>query len=394
MRRGIIIVLAGFLLLVITGIVWFVFSSNIFGGGEEGEKPVSNIPVEPLEELLQTQQPAPMLETTQIVVAVQNIGRGMYLTEDAVTLWDWPLDTLSPDAIVGSIEEDRNADGVPDAIEQVLGKRMRTSTVRFEPILTSMLADDIDLSGTGSDAALAIPGGRVLIAIPVADVSDDPTTVTGYALRAGDHIDVLISLALIDLDEEFNTKLPNQTMRLEIKQSEEGETTLELQEFPYGRFEEGPLGLIFNVIPSEENQRSRLVTQLMVQDAVVVRVGRYPTYEEEIRGIDPQAPPTPTPVPDDAEDQAQQAAPPPPPKPEVILLSVTPQEALVLKFASEIEASLDFVLRSVGDQAIYQTNAVTLQYLMETYNIAIPPKLQYGLQKPVTVENLVDDSNQ
>jgi Flp pilus assembly protein CpaB len=210
MKRGIIIVLAGFLLLVITGVVWFVFSSNILGrGGEEGEQPVSNIQVEPLEEILQTQQPEPMLETTQIVVAVQNIGRGMYLTEDAVTLWDWPLETLSPDAIVGSAEEDKNADGVPDAIEQVLGKRMRTSAVRFEPVLTSMLADDVDLSGTGSDSALAIPGGRVLIAIPVADVSNDPTTVTGYALRKGDHIDVLISLALIDLDEEFATKLFN-----------------------------------------------------------------------------------------------------------------------------------------------------------------------------------------
>jgi pilus assembly protein CpaB len=392
MRRGVIIVLAGFLLLVITGIVWFVFSSGILGGGDEGEQPATNIPVEPLEEILQTQQPEPVLETTQIVVAVQNIGRGMYLTEDAVTLWDWPLETLPPDAIVGNMEQDRNADGVPDAIEQVLGKRMRINTDRFEPILEPMLADDDDLVGSGSDAALAIPGGRVLIAIPVADVSDDPTTVAGYVLRKGDHIDVLISMALIDLDEEFSTKLPNQTMRLEIREGAEGETTLELQEFPYGRFEEGPLGLIFNVIPSEDNQRSRLVTQLMVQDAVVVRVGRYPTYEEEIRGIDPQAPPTPTPVPEDADEQAQQTAPPPPPKPKVILLSVTPQEALVLKFASEIDANLDFVLRSVGDQAIYQTNAVTLQYLMETYNIAIPPKLQYGLEEPVTVESLVDDT--
>jgi len=376
MKRGIIIIIVGVLLLVITGIVWAVFQMGLIGGGESSES--AAVPQLPA---ILGEEPTPVPQITEIVVAVQNIGRGMEITQDAVTLWEWPVSALPPDAIVGSSKDDLNGDGVPDAVEQVLGQRLRTSVARFEPILATVLADRIDLTGTGSDAALAIPGGRVLIAYPLPSIEDDPTAAIAYALRPGDHVDLMLSLALVDLDEDFHTKLPNRTQQLNISESEQGEQQLTLTEFPYGRIEEGPLGLIFNVIPGEEDQRPRLVTQLTVQDAVVVRVGRYPTYEEEIRGIDPQAPPTPTPVPEDSEEVP--GPPPEPPKPKVLVLAVTPQEALVIKFAGEINANVDFALRAVGDQALFQTNAVTLQYLIETYNIAVPPKLQYGIEPPV-----------
>jgi Flp pilus assembly protein CpaB len=394
MKRGIVIIIVGLLLLIITAIVWAVFQMGILGGnGDDG----ATVPdqVNEIVAEMQPEEPTPVPQTVQVVVAVQNIGRGMEVTLDSVSLWDWPVDALPPEAIVGSPEEDLNGDGVPDAVELVLGQRLRNSVSRFEPILESMLADRIDLTGVGSDAALAIPNGRMLMALPLPSVEDDPTSAVAYALRPGDHVDLMLSLALIDLDEEFHTKLPNNTLRLDVAETETGQQTFTLEEFPYGRIEEGPLGLIFNVIPSEDDQRSRLVTQLTVQDALVVRVGRYPTAEEETLGIDPLAPPTPTPLPDDVEDGEQpQTAPPEPDMPQVVILAVTPQEALVIKFAWEINADIDFALRAVGDQALYQTNSVTLQYLMETYNIEVPPKLQYGIEQPVELNRLVGEPSE
>jgi Flp pilus assembly protein CpaB len=385
MKRGIVIIIVGILLLVLAAVVYFAFQSGIIGGGN-GEQ-VADQPADTPgtgEQAQQEPTAAPAKSTQKIVIAVQNIGRGMEVTEDAVALWDWPVDSIPPDAIVGSETEDLNGNGRPDAIDQVLGLRMRTNAIRFEPILTTMVADRIDLTGTGSDAALAIPEGRVLIGFPLASIDDDPTSAVAYALRAGDHVDMMISLALVDLDEQFHTKLNNDAQILQFQTSEEGDESISLVDFTYGRIEEGPLGLIFNIIPGEEEQRPRLTTQLTVQDAIVVRVGRYPTYEEEIRGIDPQAPPTPTPIPEGQEEGAvPPAAPPAPPQPTVMVLAVTPQEALVIKFAWEINADIDFALRAVNDQALYQTNAVTLQYLLETYNIAVPPKLQYGVEPPV-----------
>jgi Flp pilus assembly protein CpaB len=391
MKRGIVIIIIGILLLVLAAVVYLAFQ---MGGGSDGQ-PAVDLPVDipGLEEQKQLEPTASPAKSTQtIVIAVQNIGRGMEITEDAVALWDWPVDSIPPDAIVGSSTEDLNGNGRPDAIDQVLGMRMRTSAVRFEPILSTMVADRIDLTGTGSDAALAIPPGRVLIGYPLASIDDDPTTAVAYALRPGDHVDLMISLALVDLDEQFHTKLNNAAQIIQFQTTEEGEESVSLVDFTYGRIEEGPLGLIFNVIPGEE-QRPRLTTQLTVQDAIVVRVGRYPTYEEEIRGIDPQAPPTPTPMPE-GEQVGPPAEPPAPPQPTVMVLAVTPQEALVIKFAWEINADIDFALRAVGDQALYQTNAVTLQYLMEIYNIAVPPKLQYGVEPPVyRLDSFIDKAN-
>jgi Flp pilus assembly protein CpaB len=389
MKRGVVIILIGLLLLLITGILWVVFRMGLLGGGQGEKLEIPQTVVEQIE-ILQP-APTPVPPATYIVVAVQDIGRGMEITQDAVMLWAWPVEALPPTAIEGSPEQDYNRDGVPDAVEKVLGKRMRTSAVRFEPILETMIVDNIDLTGTGSDPALSIGPGRVIMALPLPDIKDDPTAAVAYALRVGDHVDVLVSLSLIDLDADFHTKLPNDTLRLNVSQTGTGEQQFALEQFPYGRIEEGPLGLIFNVIPSEDNQRPRSVAQLTVQDAVVIRVGRYPTYEEQIRGIDPQAPPTPTPVPEGGEAVA--GPPPAPPMPAVIVLAVTPQDALVLKFAWEIGSNMDYVLRAVGDRVIYQTNAVTLDYLMETYNIPVPPKLQYGLVDPVSISDLVNQSD-
>jgi pilus assembly protein CpaB len=383
MRRGLLIIVIGILLLVVTVVA--AFGLGLIGGNGDGGPaalPENGTPGKP--------QPTAVPLTQEIIIAVQDIPRGFELTVDAVDIAEYPVDSIPEGAIVGSREQDRNENGMPDVIEDMIGRRLRVSVRRFDPILSTMVTDPVGLSGKGSDAALDVPAGRVLVAFPLPSSEENPTTAVAYALRPGDHVDMMVSLSLVDLDSEFHTKLPNNNIVLNVfEEGEGGGVSGSIIEFTAGRVENGPLGLIFNVVPSEFEQRPRPVTQLTVQDMVVVRVGRYPTYPEEIRGIDPHAPPTPTPVPDtggaEGEQPQQQAPPPPPPEPTVVVLAVTPQDALVLSFAQRVNANVDFALRAVGDQALFQTNAVTLEYLIETYNISVPPKLEFGIDSPTNL---------
>jgi pilus assembly protein CpaB len=124
-----------------------------------------------------------------------------------------------------------------------------------------------------------------------------------------------------------------------------------------------------------------LVSQALLQDVVVLKMGEFP-YE----GLPA---PTPTPVPGEqpAEGQAEAAAPAPPPKPSVVTLIVTPQDAITLNYLLYYKAfngaELTLALRSSEDNTRVQTEAVTLQYLLEQYNIPVPAKLPYGVQPRV-----------
>jgi pilus assembly protein CpaB len=207
-----------------------------------------------------------------------------------------------------------------------------------------------DIGSAGSDAALQIPEGRVAYALPVARYSS-----VAWAIQPGDHVDVLVSLRMVDLDEEFQTILPNQFSCATESEACQGGVL--------GRLEALPNGWVANVIPSE-GQRPGLVTQLTVQDSLVLRVGDWRD-------------PSPAPPPEEGEEVT------PTPVPQVLplTLAVTPQQALVLKYAQEAGASMDLVLRSPRDaDRELETESVTLEYLLEQYGIEQPAKLPYGTQ--------------
>jgi hypothetical protein len=71
-----------------------------------------------------------------------------------------------------------------------------------------------------------------------------------------------------------------------------------------------------------------------------------------------------------------------PPRPEEITLIVTPQDAITLTylFFNEPGARLTLALRGAEDRSTAQTEAVTLQFLLDQYNIPIPVKLPYGIE--------------
>jgi Flp pilus assembly protein CpaB len=67
----------------------------------------------------------------------------------------------------------------------------------------------------------------------------------------------------------------------------------------------------------------------------------------------------------------------------VITLIVSPQDAVALTQLLYSGAQLTLALRSAGDDTRVQTESVTLQYLLEQYNITIPAKLPTGIEPPV-----------
>ncbi len=290
-------------------------------------------------------------DVRDIIVAAQDIPRGTLITprSGAVVTATWPQDSAAVELAIKKASE-------------AYGRIARVDIVRGSPILEKMLAaGPEELGATGSDAALRIPSGRVAYALPVARYS-----AVAWALQPGDRVDVIISLLVVDLDEEFQTLLPNDSTCVSPTEGEG------CQGGAVGRLETLPNGWVVKVVPSGE-QRPRLVTNLTVQDAKVLRVG---DWEEQERTPDPAAEEQPA--------EGEEATPVPTPKVRPLTLAVTPQDAVTLKYAQEIGANIDLVLRSVGDaNETFETESVTLEYLFEHFNIEQPPKLPYGITPPL-----------
>jgi len=293
----------------------------------------------------------------EIVVAAQNAPRGSRITSDTVRIASWPDTAVPRDAVT--------------RVEDTLGRIARVDLVLDLPVTESMLTDKPgDLGRVGSDAALQIPAGKVAYALPIRRYSS-----VAWALRPGDHVDVLISLSVVDLDEEFQTILPNNATCV---QPPEGEGC---QGGVMGRLTVLPNGWAVNLTPNGA-QRPRLVTQLTVQDAIVLRVGDWPSEEEAPPAEEGTLPVEGQPAPAEG---GEQPAPAPRPTVEPLTLIVTPQDAMVLKYAAEVGASIDLVLRSAGDTGQITTESVTLQYIFDRFDIQLPPKLPYGVTPPSSV---------
>jgi pilus assembly protein CpaB len=133
------------------------------------------------------------------------------------------------------------------------------------------------------------------------------------------------------------------------------------------------LGQAVYLVPSE-NQRPRMVSQMVLQNSIVLQIGDFP-LEEELKI-------TATPVPQEqapAQGQATEEA-APPAKPSVITLIINPQDAIGLNYLIYSGAQLTLTLRNPNDNERLNRDAVTLQYLLENYQIPIPVKLPYGVQ--------------
>ena len=324
MNRSRVLILLGILLLVGAVAVLVIF------------------PNLPNQQPPETPTPTPEVRTTEILVAAQNIPRGAVISPDAVIPGKWPNDSLPP------------ADLITTDPEKVVGAIARTDILRGQPMLSSLVAADPKaLAAKGGDASLFIPAGKVAMAFPI-----NKLTSVGYAIGAGDHVDVIVSFAVVEVDQEgqfpvmpFNRDMVDELVAAGLEAPE----------------------AVARVLSKLDTAaiRPRLLSQLTLQNVEVLHVGEWP-----LGGILPQVTPTLSPEQQSAQVQAAAGTPTTtPPRPDMVILLVDQQQALILQWLQqEGNVALNLVLRGAGDNAPVSTETVSYQYILVNFNISIPPK--------------------
>lgn len=311
-------------------------------------------------------------DRVDIVVITQKAPRGTVLDETVLGLIPLPRDLV----IAGMFTD----------LAQVVGRQAKFDLDSGIPLTVNMLVDTAaQLSDAGSVASLSIPEGMVAKSIPINRLAS-----VSYALRPGDRVIVIASMQFIDLDSEFQTKLPNSTALLygsSISLGAEGGPPRLTSEVAAGGGAEGRVereGELTEesiyVVPSEI-QRPRLAAQIIIPSAIVLNVGDFSFKEEGIPLAEVPAPAEPTadgeaaPVPEES-------------PPDNITLIISPQEAVNLTYLIDSGVSISLALRSAGDSTVIDTETATIQYFLEDYSIPLPGKLPYGLAPRVDkIEN-------
>lgn len=327
-----------------------------------GLQPAPTVTTESGEVVVQQPNETPLPTATpmvfvDLVIAVQDLSRGQVIPPNAVAVRPWPEQSVPFNGV-------RN-------LEDVVGKIARTDIFREEPLLTNMVVDNLTgLARVGSDAAAVLPNGLVAVSLPM-----DRITSVAYAVQDGDRVDLIISLLFVDVDEAFQSIVPNRITLFRI--TEEGD--INFLDGIEGRPDSTTLGPV--IVGPSERQRPRLVTQRTIQDALVVHVGNFPPDGRFI-GV----PPTPTPIPAEEEETGQGTPPPPTPtpaRPDIITLGVTPQDAVILTWLIEAKIPVTLALRSATDVSRTSTDPVTLDYLMNTFRIPLPGKTEYTIEPAI-----------
>lgn len=362
--RGRLLILVGLILLLVI-IVVVVFSSGLLNPTPT-PAPGPDVTLPPdVATAGPTTTPVPMV---RLVQALQNLPRGYHFPTTIEEMADvagyvaWPQDS----APFNGITEETGG------LEKLLGQVARTDIFREQPILTSLIVPDlINTANIGSDAAAILPPDRVAISLPV-----DRVTSVAYAVQDGDHVDVIISMLFVDVDEVFQSITPNRITLFAVKD----DGSIELLEGIEGRPDQTSFGPA--IIGPSERQRPRLVTQRTIQDAIIIHVGDFP-IDGKFIGVRP----TPTPVPDEAAAETSNGTPPPPPtaipRPDIITLAVSPQYAVVLAWAIEAKLPVTLALRSANDITNVQTSPVTLDYLMSEFNIDLPSRRDFSIEPAI-----------
>lgn len=242
------------------------------------------------------------VETRSVVVAAANIPARAKISSADVKLKEVPVSVVPPLAATD--------------VMSVTGRFALSDIYAEQIILRSMLAEPGKTAG--DVPSLGIPQGMVAIAVPVNEISG-----VAEALRAGDRVDVIVSLNVLEYDQEGNESKPEYS------------------------------------------------AQFTVQDVEVMHVGKWSVppatavTEEESRGGFVQSPST---RPGSAAVEEVS----------VVILLVEPQDALVLKYAidrneEEKREAFTLVLRGPEDRERYTTEAVNQEYMLRRFKFSRPP---------------------
>ena len=332
---GRIIILVALILILLVGAVYVWLQMQ---GGQNAESP-------------QTPEAGAMVD---IVITTQAIPRGAEITQAALMTIQYPEANL----VQGTFITDVNA---------VIGSRAKYDLDPGVPLTPSVL---IPPTG-GSVASFDVPKDFVALPVPV-----DSLTAVANALAPGDHVMVVGCMLLVDIDPDWQSRLPNAfAQEVPAKAGElnfSNTTILTAKDLGVlqGRVQgDGSLNMPTYVVPSE-SQRPRLVCQTVIQDAVVLRVGNY--VEPQIAQV------TPTAVP-----EGEAPVTPAESTNDSVTLVVSPQDAVSMNYMMLAGIRLNMALRNPNDTNPIVTDAVTQQYLMEQKNIPLPAKLPYALEPRV-----------
>lgn len=372
MRARTFLLLFLVLLLIAVGVVAFL----TLGGGDilgalspAGNTPAQQVPTpEGSEPGEPPPTPTPEFNFVPVVVTTIALPPGTRIEPDFIRVEMRPDDNVAV-----------RAGYAFSAPEDVVGRITRTRVDRGQEILDSMLAlSTVDLATMGSDLALYVSQGQVAIAFPI-----DRYTGAAYALRPGDMVDVLATVGVIDIDPEFRTALPNFYRPVSQILLQEGGTFL-LNQGVEGRLEIIPgVNLVAMISPrgaltwtgDELLQIPRRITQLTVQQAEVLWMGTWedpgdlnPAEPTPVPGEPVEPIPTPTPLFQRAERF-----------PDVVILSLSLQDALTLKWAMDRGVRMDLALRAQGDISDHSTVSISLPQLVEQGGLTIPEPLEFDL---------------
>ncbi len=316
--------------------------------------------------------PTPAIQFDDVVVANANIPVGSQIRSDLIAVEKRPSTNIG--VVAGVTFSD------PEA---VVGQIAKTAISRGQEILRPMIAlNPSDISALGSDLSLYLDQGRVAVAFPI-----DQFSGAAFSVRPGDLVDALMSLTLVDLDPEFQTDLPNVAQRVDETAFSDGRAFL----FPptaQGRLELLPgLNTVALIGPGENKEPiPRRVTQLAMQQMEVLWVGSWRTPSDSMAQ---QWPGSAANFANPAELIDRGAGPQvlynipsrlrPERRPDIVILSLTSQDALALKWALETGINIDLVLRSQGDNTQFVTTSVSLPQVFADGVIVPPEEDQLGL---------------
>jgi len=333
MRRGRIFIFLALILIIGLAVVAFVFRQF----------------------LLPTAQPTSPQQaaTVQVYIAGQNIPQGEPITDEVLSTIDIPQESV----VSVMFTADQRAD--------LVGKIARYPIDQGVVITRSMVSDGTVAAG-GPEWASKIPQGMTAIAIPTSRLES-----VAFGVRDGAHVDVSACMLFVDIDPSFQTVLPNNVSGLIGPDvAAEGQApgitlTVTGGGAAQGRVEvETAFQQGIYVVPSE-NQRPRLVCQMVLQNVAVLKLGTFALEEAQ-------------PVTEQPNPEAQTAQ--PVEIPDVVTLVVAPQDAVTLSYLVYGGAKITMSLRNVLDDSRVATEAATLQFLLSQYNIPVPAKLPYGVQ--------------
>lgn len=327
MRRGRIFIFLALLLIIGLAVAAFVFRQF----------------------LLPSAQPAETQPTTvTIYIAGQNIPLGETVTDEVLSTMVIPQENLV------SVMYTAAQKG------ELLGK-VAKYPIDQGVVITRTMVGDGTVTASGPSWASQIPPGTTAIAIPTNRLES-----VAYGVRDGAHVDVSACFLFVDVDPAYQTQLPNQVSVLTAPgiAGEDGPATVTLGVVNgvQGRTEvESAFQQGIYIVPSE-SQRPRLVCQMILQNAIVLKYGEFelPQQQQQV-SEDPNQPP------------------PAPPLPDIVSLIVSPQDSITLSYLMASGAKINLSLRNAADDSRVATEAATLQFLLSQYNIPVPAKLPYGM---------------